>query len=386
MNILFIASFRISPDSGGVQRVTETLARELKERGYNVYYLSLSKGEEEQIKGIDQYYLPLENNYNNIENSNYLKNLVKDKNLSIIINQIGFSLDALRFIRGNLRTIKIFSVHHNCLKCLNDQYRNIYFSTLKDKGIDKVFNNKISWYFLKKIHKYRFGKVIKETLNLSDKIVLLSNKFIPELGFYYKGFDKNKVIGIANPNPFNKVSIDLQKKENRIIFIGRLEFVQKRVEKLIEIWERIHINFPNWEFDIVGDGSKRELIETSVKKKGLTRIHFYGFQNPKPFLEKAKISLLTSDFEGFGLVLVEAQSFGVVPIAFNCFSAITDIIDNNADGIIIENFSIDLFISNLTSLMNNQKKLEDMAISSLRNTFKFDISNISNKWIELFEE
>jgi glycosyltransferase involved in cell wall biosynthesis len=178
--------------------------------------------------------------------------------------------------------------------------------------------------------------------------------------------------------------MDFNNKENRIVFVGRLSIVQKRIDRLINIWKEVSKEFSDWEFDIIGDGADRNFIENEVDKKSLKRINFHGFKNPVPFLEKAKILLMTSDFEGFGMVLVEAQTYGVVPISFNCFSAIDDIIITNETGIIIDDFKIDKYIEKIIELIQNEKLLNNMAHNSIKSVGKFESSNVANKWMELF--
>ena len=386
MNILFIASFRITPNSGGVQRVTETLAREFSKSGHLVYYLSFSKGEEEIIKGINQYYLPKGEDYNNLENSVFLKKILIDHKIDIIINQIGFNLKALYFIKKNIHSnVKILTVHHNCLKCLNDQYHDIYISTLKKKGVDKLFDNKWGWYFLRKLHKFRFGKVIKETIVLSDKVVLLSDKFIPDIGFYMPNFNRSKIMAIPNPNPYSGVNASSLIKENSLLYVGRLDYGQKRVDRLIEVWYRLYKKFPDWNFHIVGDGSMRSELVKMVLEKDIKRIYFHGFKDPKPFYEKAKIFGLTSSFEGFGMVLVEAQTYGVVPITNRSFSSIDEIIDNGNTGLIMGEYNLENYLSELQKLMNSPQILEAMSKNAIRNVEKFSSKRIAHQWINLFK-
>ena len=387
MNILFVISSGIRPNSGGVQRVTQTLTKEFKKLGHNILYLSLSTGNEELLDGIQQYFLPFEREYENEKNILFFKNLLNLKKIEIVINQSGFYSDAIKFIYENKNSsVKLLTVHHNCLKCLNDQYHNIYAHELRSKGLFNIFNNKIGWFLLKKMHKLRFKREIKYTLLKSDRVILLSENFIHELEFYLPNFDKRKVLSIPNPNPFPNVAIQKCKKENRIVYIGRILIIQKRVERLIEIWERLSDHLPEWHFDIVGEGPDLEQIKNKVREKGLQRIYFHGWQDPKKYLERAKVFTLVSDFEGFGMVLVEAQSFGVVPISFDCFSSIRDIISNNRSGFIINNFNLLEYTRILKNLMMDNNRFERMSIEAIAQAKKFDPEIIASKWQNLFED
>lgn len=387
MNILFTTSTRVSPNSGGFQRVTETLAKEFISKGISTCYLSFSKGENETILGVDQYYLPYGKDFNNNHNSAYFKKLIDQKKINIIINQIGFSINDLKFIKSNIdTTIKILTVHHNCLKGLNEQYHNIYGSTLKAKGLYKFFNHRLGWFFLRKVHKIRFRKVITETIKLSDKVVLLSDKYIPEINFYVPNANVSKVIGIPNPNPYSNIVASVNNKENILLYVGRLDYGQKRVDRLIKIWGALNKDFPDWDLHIVGDGSMREKLEIEISENDISRVHFHGFMDPKVFYKKAKILCLTSSYEGHSMVLNEAQTFGVVPISFNCFTAISDVIENKKTGIIIEEFNIETYKNSLKKIMENEIGLKKMAKGATSQVQKYNVSLIANEWINLFKQ
>lgn len=106
----------------------------------------------------------------------------------------------------------------------------------------------------------------------------------------------------------------------------------------MRIWEKVEKACPGWHLDIVGDGPDAELLKDSAQKLGLSRIVFHGFQNPGPYYSRASIFCMTSTFEGFGLVLVEAMQHGCVPIAFDSYPAVRDIISHGENGILIPPF------------------------------------------------
>lgn len=94
-------------------------------------------------------------------------------------------------------------------------------------------------------------------------------------------------------------------------------------------------SFPDWKLIIVGDGvEKRNLVEKVIQLK-LNNVVFEGFQNPSLYYKRASILMLTSEYEGFGLVVVEAMSFGVIPVVYGSYSAVYDIISDGVDGVIL---------------------------------------------------
>ena len=110
----------------------------------------------------------------------------------------------------------------------------------------------------------------------------------------------------------------------------------KRVNRIIEVWENIHSQYPQWELILVGDGPHKPLLEKYVEDKSISNVTFVGFikEEPIQFYKNASIFMLTSDLEGFGLVLIEAMSYGVVPIVYGSYESVYDIIDDNVNGFI----------------------------------------------------
>jgi len=94
---------------------------------------------------------------------------------------------------------------------------------------------------------------------------------------------------------------------------------------------------------------------------------------------------MTSEYEGFGMVLVEAMNFGVVPISFSNWSSIHDIITDKVNGILVENDDIEIFTRELQVLLSNESYRSNLSINDLKTSRNFDIEVIGPKWIDLIE-
>ena len=95
---------------------------------------------------------------------------------------------------------------------------------------------------------------------------------------------------------------------------------------------------------------------------------------------------MTSIFEGFPLTLPEAMGNGVVPVVFNSFAAIPDIIDSDVNGILIPPFNKEIFINRLSALMQNRNEINRLAQNALKKAQEFSQSTIWAKWNKLLEE
>ena len=165
-------------------------------------------------------------------------------------------------------------------------------------------------------------------LKNSDKVILLSEYYIKDYKSLIKKGDFSKLIAITNPLTFNNIDNNCSNKQNEIIYIGRLDYSQKRVDRVLKVWKLLQADNNDWALTIVGDGADKERLVRLSKDLKLERVTFAGHTNPKSYYQRAKILLLTSNFEGTPMVIPEAMAYGVVPIVMNSFAGVNDIIKN----------------------------------------------------------
>ncbi len=386
INVLFVASFPMYENLGGVRRVTTTLAKAFKEININVKYFALQKGEMIILGGFENHFLPNSLGLKNEENKTFFKDFLLKNDIHFVINQAGIFPETLNFIKKDLpQNIKLLSVHHNCISCLQENYKNIIKGGIYGK-IGAILDFPWFWNLLMTRNKSKYGGYFKNAIAKSDKFILLSESFIPELKTYISSWPENKIAAIYNPAPFAIQPEAMHSKENRMLYVGRVEYTQKQCDLLLPIWKAIHQNFPDWHFDIVGGGSKLQELIAKAKENDLKNIHFYGFSDPKPFLTKAKVFCMTSSFEGFPMVLVEAQAYGVVPIAFNSFSSLASIIKDDFTGVIVAPFDLDSYIEKLKQLMQDETKCSQMALQSQVSVKRFMPNTIAQEWLSLFNK
>ncbi len=171
-------------------------------------------------------------------------------------------------------------------------------------------------------------------------------------------------------------------KKKQLLYVGRLDPYQKRVDRLITIWRHIYNDFKDWELVILGEGP--QLNELKQMASGLERVTFAGRQNSEPYYRDASILCLTSDYEGWGMVLTEAMTFGTVPVLFNSYRAAPEIVHDGSIGMLVKPFSIRQYVEKLRILMNNADLRNKMALNAIEYVKRYDISNIANRWEKLF--
>jgi glycosyltransferase involved in cell wall biosynthesis len=234
----------------------------------------------------------------------------------------------------------------------------------------------------------RTSQQYKCLLDTSDAIVLLSDRYIKEFNKIAnsKTSSKCKIVGIPNPNTYNKI-INSQSKKHTILFVGRLCASEKNPMRLLRLWRLLHKTYKDWNIKFVGNGDALDSMQRYVKSHNLERVIFCGEQsNVERYYAEASFICLTSNIEGWGMTLTEGMQYGCIPIAFSSYSAALDIIDDEINGCLIRPYSIRQYASRLSSLMKD-KSLRDKMSNAARVKVKcFNVSNVARKWDCLFNE
>lgn len=133
---------------------------------------------------------------------------------------------------------------------------------------------------------------------------------------------------------------------------------------------------------MIGDGKDFNTIVSRYKT--IPNVEFTGYSNPIQYYKRAKILMMTSVFEGWGMVLAEAMSYSVVPIAFDSFLSLRDLIDNSLQ--LVKPFNIKEYINKLTILMSNEATLVQLRDVGYKRIHKYSINAVVDNWENLFDE
>ncbi|MDU1891037.1 MAG: glycosyltransferase family 4 protein [Dysgonomonas sp.] len=194
-----------------------------------------------------------------------------------------------------------------------------------------------------------------------------------------------KVSFMPNPNSFTPKGI-ASGKSKKVIAVGRY-FAPKRFDNLLLIWSKITHQFPDWSLEIWGEGEERKTLENLIEKLGINETAFLkGYSsNIEEHLLASSIFVLTSDFEGFPLVVLESMVCGLVPVCFACQTGPRDILTDNEDGFLIPVNDLDLFAEKLALLMSNDDVRMAMARKAVKRADDFTPEKIAQRWMNEFE-
>ena len=363
--------------AGGVERVLTTKANYFADvLGYEIYII-LTDG-----KGKEPYYklspkikvIHLDINFEELWHLSFLRKIpvylkkqrVFKRKLTEVLMDIkpDITVSLLRREINFITSIKDGSKKVGEIHINRDNYRN--FKT-KDNNL------------LKSIFSYFWDKQLIGKLKKLDAFVVLTKD------------DKEKWTELKNvhviPNPLSffpkEQSLCVQPK---IIAVGRYSH-EKGFDRMAEAWKCIADECPQWELHIYGGGNPDEL-KRQVNELGIEGSFF--LHEPCKNIERkyceSSICLLTSRFEGFGMVIAEAMACGVPVVAFDCPYGPRNIITDKEDGVLVEDGNIEQFSRQVKLLINDEALRKQMGYQARKNIGRLKMENISTEWITLFNQ
>lgn len=172
----------------------------------------------------------------------------------------------------------------------------------------------------------------------------------------------------------------------RVIAVGRLEW-QKGFDRLVEAWRLIADRHPGWRIDIFGDGTSELALKQQIAEAGLQQsaaIHPFTTNIQEEYARSA-ILALSSRFEGFGLVLIEAMMVGVPCVVFDCPFGPSEVIVDGQCGFVVADGDIAKFAEKLSQLMADDNMRTRFSASAKERAKCYDQPTIMAQWEQLFD-
>lgn len=179
-----------------------------------------------------------------------------------------------------------------------------------------------------------------------------------------------------------KMVLDYRTK--RVISAGRY-MSEKGFDRLLIAWGLIKKEFHDWELYIFGNGNRMPYQEIADQLQLGESVHLMpATENIVDEFANSSIYVMSSRYEGFGLVLAEAMSCGLPCVSFDCPYGPREIIKDGEDGFLAEDGNIEDLAKKLEQLMGDEKLRIDMGAKALQNISRFNPNTIMRQWIELF--
>lgn len=212
-----------------------------------------------------------------------------------------------------------------------------------------------------------------------DRFVVLTEK------------DKEAWVELKNvcviPNPLSFTSTRRSTlSEKRIIAVGRYCH-EKGYDLLLKAWVIVQNRTTDWRLEIFGEGDRtqyEEMVDTLNLDRHRCVLNGRSSRIQDEFLNSS-LSVCSSKFEGFGLVITEAMACGLPVVSFDCPWGPRAIISDGEDGMLVENGNVDKLAEALVLMIQNPKQRKAMADKAIENVQRFRIDQIAGLWKSLFE-
>lgn len=252
----------------------------------------------------------------------------------------------------------------------------MYWLTSKNKSGNQVYNvEHVEYYYYNKLIRLLRLIIYKKYNN----VVVLTKKD-------KECYERHHINVTLIPNGINlPKNYENKERKNIICAIGRLS-PQKKFDVLISVFSRIRKKYPDWKLEIYGKGPLQDELQNQISELNLTNSCFLKgiTDDVNSVLQKNSIFVVSSLYEGFSIVLIEAMSNGIACVSFDCPTGPGEIITNDFDGLLVENQNQDLMYEAIENLIQNKEKRLLLGKNAIESAKKYSIENVGKQWLNLF--
>lgn len=173
----------------------------------------------------------------------------------------------------------------------------------------------------------------------------------------------------------------------RVIAVGRLDY-QKSFDRLIQVWEKVHLQMPQWRLDIFGQGEWQEMLQRLIDERGLQEVVKLNAPTKNIGKEYSESSMLvmSSHYEGFPMVMIEAMACGLPAVCFDFKCGPRDIIVEGENGLIVPDGDIEALAEAMVRLMKDDELRKRMGENAKKVVEIYSEDRVMGLWVNLFEE
>lgn len=196
----------------------------------------------------------------------------------------------------------------------------------------------------------------------------------------------HKVICIPNPAMYEQVVVaPYEKRELVVLAVGRLTY-QKGFDLLMDAWERVIPSHPEWKLIVCGDGEDEQVLK--AKAAQMITAGYVQFipanLNVQAYYNQASIYCMSSRFEGLPMVLIEAQTFGLPIVSFDCNTGPSEVISHGVNGYLCKPEDVNDLAAQLSSLMSDALSRAAFSQNAIASAQRFNKRSIRESWLHLF--
>ena len=389
MNILFVTRYPITDQKGGIERISDIIIGALPEQ-YKVFSAYINESPHKKT--------PVEASICINNDPISLYEFAKQHKIDIIINQQCQEWDHfISLIKERLDNLKTIYFQHDKTiepyKPLKESFKCALSADLPTKSKLVYFSKWALFPIYFHLKKFRDKLLFRKIYNNNDKLLILTDRYLPDIlkTIGISSDDQHRIgvvnncLTIANPSVTPILS-----RPRKVLIVSRMTEERKRILLAIKIWDMLQAKYPElniWQLELVGSGEYLSFYRRYVKKHAVPNIIFAGqVSNIENHYASSQIFMMTSYAEGWGLTVTEAQQYGVIPVAFDSYEAINDLISSGYNGVLVDEGNIMEYVDSLADLMSSNEKRATLSSNAYKSCSKFSVEKITNQWINTFKD
>lgn len=388
MNVVFVTDNCVNPTLGGIDRITYVVAEALhKDYGYTCY--SVFAREKNECPERDEVFTDI----HQWKSKNAFLEFVWQIGECVIVLQSPCTIaKEVLEAKALLPHVRLVNVFHGTpgFEAVPLDWSVVRYRLLHN--IDRKWTFKqsviqIGMALCPRLMTRMLRKKYARPYGVADKMVVLAQGIIDQYQTVAPG-EREKFIVIPNILSFDDVDLPQMKDNKEVLIVSRLDDWHKRILEAIKIWNLVQRKggCEEWCLRIVGDGIDRPFYEEYVRKHAIQNIRFEGRQNSLAYYRKARLFMMTSACEGFPMTIMEAQQCGCVPVVFDTFASLKDVVTDGRNGFIVPEGNIEEYVARLTQLMNDESLCKEMAENAIKDCQRFAPDKVAEQWHKLFTE
>tara|TARA_Y100000385_G_C13109280_1_gene651299 strand:- start:10620 stop:11702 length:1083 start_codon:yes stop_codon:yes gene_type:complete len=229
-------------------------------------------------------------------------------------------------------------------------------------------------------HKWFFKHYSK-----APAVIGVSNEIINRLVSLFPFTNLKYIPNFYNSESLYKTDFNTEIQTPFLLAVGRLDNSTKQFDKLIEAYIKTNFFKDKVPLYIIGEGPDKAQLEFQIKQGDLENlVCLLGFKSEvKNYMKAAKCIVMSSNVEGFPMVLLEALSIGTPVISFDCPSGPSELIIDGENGVLVENQNFEAFVSALDKMHSDTKFYNHCKSNAITSVEKFSAKNVISMWEDL---
>jgi len=234
-------------------------------------------------------------------------------------------------------------------------------------------------------HRRGLARDVKRRYRALDALAVLTEE---DRRDYAGALDGAPTRVVRLPNAVPPLSGERARPDRKVaVAAGRLN-TQKGFDLLIEAWRPVAAAHPEWQLRIYGRGLQREALRRQILDLGLSDdVLLMGpTRDLGEALSQGSVFVLSSRFEGFGIVVVEAMSKGMAVVSFDCPRGPGEIIADGRDGVLVPAADVDALSRALLGVVEDEERRAALGTAALETARRYDPGTVGAGWAALVDD